>query len=88
MRPERNLPVAPRVFPAANSHIPASSCARPPTPNAIPTTIFGVVTPRVETLIKDRTRVVEAKDRKPLVNFKKGQYHALKRIDKICGRRE
>ena len=70
MRPELNLPVAPRVFPAANSHIPASSCARPPTPNAIPTTIFGVVTPRVETLIKDRTRVVEAKDSKPLVNFK------------------
>lgn len=35
------LPVAPKVLPQANSHIPARSWQRPPTPRAIPTTTFG-----------------------------------------------
>ena len=59
-------PVAPKVLPLGNSHIPARSWARPPQKMAIPTTTLGWVMPRVWRLYKDNMKVVEAKENKPL----------------------
>lgn len=41
MREDRDVPVAPNVFWVANSHMPATNCARPPTKRAMPITTFG-----------------------------------------------
>lgn len=57
--------VMPNVFPTANSHTPATNCASPPTKNAMPVMILGVVTPRVCALIREMSRVEEAKETRP-----------------------
>ena len=59
-------PVAPKVLPVANSHMPAKNWASPPQKMAIPTTTFGAVMPRVWRLYNDKIKVVEAKENKPL----------------------
>jgi hypothetical protein len=64
----RYSPVAPNVLPTANSHIPASNWTRPPTKIAMPTTTLGVATPRAWTLMRERMKVVEAKEKRPLEN--------------------
>lgn len=65
-KPKGSLPVAPNVLPLANSHIPAKSCTSPPQKRAMPTTTFGVLTPRAEVLYSERIRVVDANENKPL----------------------
>lgn len=59
-------PVAPNVLPAANSHMPASSWARPPTKSAMPTTTLGVCTPVDCAFTSESTSVVDAKESRPL----------------------
>ena len=54
------------MFWVANSHMPATNCARPPTKRAMPTTTFGWVIPLAWTLYNDRTNVVDAKPNNPL----------------------
>lgn len=59
--------VAPKVFPAENSHIPARSCANPPYPAAKPVTtvwgaLCGIITPA---LWQDSTNVVKANPMSP-----------------------
>ena len=71
------LPVAPKTLPRGNSHIPARSWTRPPAKMAIPTTTLGVVTPRACTLIRERMKVVDAKEKRPL--------HFVKSVDNVCG---
>lgn len=65
-KPKGSLPVAPNVLPLANSHIPAKSCTSPPQKRAMPTTTFGVLTPRAEVLYSERISVVDANENKPL----------------------
>lgn len=64
-QPKEEKAVAPKTLPLGNSHIPAMNCKRPPTKMAIPTTIFGTITPWVLMLIKDSRNVVAAKENKP-----------------------
>jgi len=63
--PYRVKNVAPKVFPYANSHIPARSKARPPTKRDIPMIAFWIVTPLVWTMYMDKMNVVVAKAYRP-----------------------
>ena len=47
-------------------HMPAANWARPPTKQAIPMTALGTVIPRALTLYMERTKVVLAKEKRPL----------------------
>ena len=58
--------MAPKVLPHANSHMPAQSCAKPPTKRAMPTMTLGVSTWSVCTLMRERMSVVDAKEYRPL----------------------
>lgn len=63
---ELDAPVAPKVLPHANSHMPAKSWTRPPTKMAIPITMLGVFTLCAFTLTRERMSVVDAKENRPL----------------------
>jgi len=63
--PYEEKAVAPKTLPRGNSHIPARSCTRPPVKIAMPTTTLGVATPRAWTLISERIKVVDAKEKRP-----------------------
>jgi len=69
----RCSPVAPKVLLQANSHIPARSWTRPPQKIAMPTTTLGVATPRAWTLMRERMKVVDAKEKRPLGPFQRPQ---------------
>ena len=49
--------------------MPAANWARPPTKQAIPMTAFGTVIPRALTLYMERTKVVLAKEKRPLCGY-------------------
>ena len=63
---EQDVPVAPKALAQANSHMPATNWARPPTKKAMPMTTLGVVMPRAWALYIERMKVVLAKPKRPL----------------------
>lgn len=66
-----NVPVAPKVLPRGNSHIPAKNWARPPEKHAMPTTTLGVWISLAFTLYRERMNVVDANENRPLRSGKR-----------------
>ena len=52
-----------------NSHMPVSSCARPPQKIAMPITMFGVWIPHTDTLYIDSMKVMDTKEKGQLYNL-------------------
>jgi len=54
------------MSPRGNDHMPAMNCARPPVKMAMPRTRLEWWMPRVLRLYRERTKVVVAKEKRPL----------------------